>query len=318
MSWGLTFKDGKQVDNNKIISQLENRMSNEDYKVNNTNLIYKLTESTETDFENTPLKIQGMMTKDTVWSWQNHGKLNGSVKINEPNLAFTGKSFWHISTSYDQCEATIYDGMPQSQCERGSVRNEVRDSKNISVKGNDELWVQWSFKPMNNILHWQSNLGKWINIGQCHTGVDEGNIFSIEIKNQSLNVFLRVLDSDENKDEWGNVVFSKVPRAFVGRHLTNSPGEYGSNRWTTVRVKISPKKGILVWLDDKLWVEYNHPLKRDFCYWKQGMYVNGNTLDKGGELSYSTRNNMAIWFDGMAVGSSKKELEENLEKEKLI
>lgn len=291
------------------------RLSGKDYKQNNLDLIHKFTGNPNVEFKNTRFEIVGMPTKDTVNSWQNHGSKNGTVKIFDSSLALTGNSFWQVTTSYDQCQRQVYAGMTQSQCDRGSVRNEVRHSSEISVSGKKELWTQFSFKPVNNLIHWELKDGKWANIGQCHSGTHLGDVFSINIQSGRLNAILQVPPSDPRADENSRVTYKLVPRAFAGPHLNAGPGQYGTTRWTTVRVQVIPGESVRVWVDGREWFYHKGALRRSSCYWKQGLYINGNTPETGTELSYETRNNQTIWFDGVAAGRTPEQLEENLTKE---
>lgn len=312
--WGLTFKDGKQVEEavkytNSIKSQKEGARTNQEYSDDNFRLIKNLLNDENPNIKIKRYTVLGAKMESSLKSWNNHGKHNGTIEVmDRKDLAFNGSNFFHITASFDQCDDSIILEYGKSQCDSERIRNEYNSSSNdANFKFNETMWLQFAFKPANNIILDNPLYRKLFFITQCAEDGAGYKSFALHIRD--------------------NLFFAKA-KLFIdgkGLELTDFPlmlfdqdkinKNYGYNEWIKVRLWLSLNKGFQIWINDELKAEYSGKIRGNEtdkeCIFKQGLYVNAS-----GYKNDPTRDNIAIWFDQSAIAKSEKELDRLLSKDK--
>ena len=314
LSWGLTFKDGKQVEDavkftNSPNDKKDGSRSDQEYSADNYQLIRNLLNDENPNIKIKRYTVLGAKMESSLKSWNNHGKHYGTIEVmDRKDLAFNGSNFFHITASFDQCDDSIILEYGKSQCDSERIRNEYNSSSNdANFKFNETMWLQFAFKPANNIILDNPLYRKLFFITQCAEDGAGYKSFALHIRDNVFFAKAKLLI--ENK----GLELTDFPLMVFDQNKINK--NYGYDEWIKVRLWLSLNKGFQIWVNDELKAEYSGKIRGNEndkeCIFKQGLYVNAS-----GYKNDPTRNDIAIWFDQSAIAKSEKQLDMLLLKDK--
>lgn len=313
LSWGLTFKDGKQVEDavkftNSPNDKKDGSRSDQEYSADNFQLIRNLLNDENPNIKIKKYAVLGSKMENSLKSWNNLGKHYGTIEVmGRKDLAFNGSNFFHITASFDQCDNSMILEYGKSQCETERIRNEYIVSNDSKLKLNETMWLQFAFKPANNIILDNPLYRKLFFITQCVGDFHGYHAFALHIRENLFFAKAKLLIEDKGLE------LRDFPLMVFDQNKINK--NYGYDEWIKVRLWLSLNKGFQIWVNDELKAEYSGKIRESKyekeCKFKQGLYVNAS-----GYKNDPTRNDIAIWFDQSVITKSEKQLDILLLKDK--